>query len=197
MYKNIVFDVGKVLLSYRWAGALEDAGVPKEVACDLAPELFDKPLWQELDYGIRPYFDIVEDFGKAYPEYKEELRRYFTDVEKLPIPREKVWNEVKRLKEKGYKLYILSNYSEYMFKKHTSMFPFIEYMDGVLVSYMDNLCKPDEKIYRTLFERFKINPKESIFFDDRPENTEKSRELGMDAITVTDEEFLVEELKKL
>jgi len=197
MYKNIVFDVGKVLLSYKWADAATMAGVSEDEAKELSQKLFEEYLWYELDLGIRPYFDIVEDFRKKYPQYSEALLNYFTNVENMPIAREGVWAEVKRLKEKGYKLYILSNYSDYMFKKHTSMFPFIGYMDGVLVSYMVNLCKPDVKIYETLFERFNIDPKESLFFDDRPENTQRSRELGMDAITVIDEDQLISELKKL
>lgn len=197
MYKNIVFDVGKVLFSYKWQEALEKAGVPKAEAAELFPKLFDDYYWQELDLGKRPYFEIVKDFEEKYPQYKDELRRYFTDVENLPVPRPMVWDEIKRLKEKGYKLYILSNYSEYMFSKHTEGVPFIECMDGILVSYMVNLCKPDENIYKTLFERFDIKPEESLFFDDRPENTEMARSLSMDAITVTSEELLLEELKKL
>lgn len=196
-YKNIVFDVGGVLLSYRWFDAIQEAGCTMEEALELGPKLFEDPSWRELDLGIRPYFEVVSEFAEKYPKYSSVIREFLTEVKRMPVGRPKVWEEVHKLKEKGYKIYILSNYSEYMIKNHTEGLPFVEDMDGGIVSYMVHVNKPDRGIYEALFEKYGLNPSECLFFDDREENIEGAKALGMDGIVVTGEELLVEELRKL
>jgi len=195
--KNIVFDVGEVLLTYRWAESLAAAGVPMEDAVILGPKLFENPNWKKLDLGIEDYFELAAKIANDNPQYEKELMEYFRNVSIMPIDRPRVWSEVKRLKEKGYKLYILSNYSEYMFTEHTKNRPFVDYMDGILVSYMVHMNKPDPDIYDELFRRFDISPYESLYFDDRKENVDAAVSKGMDSILVTGEEQLITELAKL
>ena len=197
MYKNIIFDVGNVLLSYDWRGALHKAGVKEEYLDELGPMLLDDPFWEELDLGIRPYFDVVNDLCDKYKEHSDGVRNFLTNVENMPIDRPKIWDEVKKLKDNGYKLYILSNYSEYMFNIHAGSKPFMKYMDGMIVSYMVHVGKPEPKIYEALVDKYNLNPKESLFFDDRSENVEGAIEYGIDAKCVTSEDFLLAELIKL
>ncbi len=197
MYKNIIFDVGEVLLSYRWVDALAQAGTKYEDAMVIGPKLFNSPHWAELDLGVRPYFDVVEDLAKEAPGYEDAVRKFLTDVENMLIGRPKVWKEVHRLKEKGYKIYLLSNYSEYMFTRHTADKPFIKDIDGAMVSYMVNINKPDKGIYEALLNKYDLDPSECIFFDDRKENTDGALLCGIAAVTVTGEDMLIEELKKL
>ncbi len=196
MIKNIIFDVGEVLLSYRWNDALAMAGETKESADILGPKLFNSSLWKELDLGIRPYFEVVEDMCNAYPGHEDSIRRFLTEVEKMPIDRPRVWELVHQLREKGYKLYILSNYSEYMFTIHTKDKPFIADMDGCMVSYMVNINKPAEGIYRALLQKYHLNADECFYFDDRAANTEAAQKLGIRACTVTSEQQLIGELER-
>lgn len=197
MKKNIVFDVGEVLFSYRWIDALIDAGVPDEDARVIGPQLFKSPYWPGLDLGDGDYFELAGAIAKEYPKYENEIIKFFTDVDNLYISRPKVWEEIDRLKAKGYKLYILSNYPGYMFENHTKDKPFMNCMDGVLVSYMVHLNKPNPEMYQELFRRFEISPEESLYFDDKKENTDMAISLGMDSITVLSEEHLLAELVKL
>lgn len=196
-YKNIIFDMGEVLLSYDWIDAIVQAGEPREEAEKLGPKLFDDPLWKQLDLGERPYFDVVEDLIRNNPGHEESIRRYFTNVEVMPKGRPAVWEEVKKVKEKGYKLFVLSNYSEYMFSIHTHDKPFISWMDGMMISYMIHVNKPDQRIYEALLEKYELDPAECLFFDDRKENVDGAIACGIDAIEVTSEEFLINELRKL
>lgn len=196
MYKNIIFDVGWVLLSYDWKKALKKGGVPEEALDNLGDTLLNDSFWAELDLGIRPYFEVVEDLCNKYSDYADGIRNFLTNVENMPIGRPKVWEEVHRLKEAGYNLYILSNYSEYMFKVHALDKPFIKDMDGMMVSYMINCNKPDKKIYEALINKYGINPKESIFFDDKLENVKGAIACGIDSVQITSEEFLLSKLKE-
>ena len=197
MYKNIIFDVGEVMFDYQWIDALAMGGTTREEALKLGPKLFENPHWNELDLGIRPYFEVVEELSSEYPEYSQVITNFLTNVQNMPKDRPRVWNRVHILKEKGYKLYILSNYSEFMFSTHTKDKPFIKDMDGIMVSYMVNICKPDEGIFRALLEKYDLKPEESLFFDDRPENIEGGKRCGIDGIVVTGQEMLIDELEKL
>ena len=196
-YKNLVFDVGGVLMDYRWEYAVADAGITLEEARRVCVSLFHDTLWNELDLGIRPYKTVVDDFCKKYPEDAHTIRFFLEHPENMPIDRPKVWEEVHRLKEKGYHLYILSNYSEYMYRVHTGGKPFHDDMDGELVSYTVHLIKPDPAIYKTLLKRFGLEASECLYFDDRDENTEGAENCGIRSVTVRSEEHLLEELRKL
>lgn len=70
---------------------------------------------------------------------------------------------VRDLKKKGYKVYILSNFSEFGFNRVKDTFDFLPYADGALISYEVKLVKPDRKIYETLCERFDITPENAVF----------------------------------
>lgn len=194
MYKNIIFDVGGVLLSYDWRGAMAKAGCSPQEAETFGPNLLDDPLWPEFDLGIRPYDDIVEDMCIKYPDKATIIRNFLTNLENMPVPRPSVWEEVKKLKDKGYKLYILSNYSKRMFDVHAGTRPFIELMDGIMVSYMVNINKPDSGIYEALLKKYDLDPAESLFFDDKLENIEGAKRCGIDGIHVLSEDHLLHTL---
>lgn len=197
MYKNIIFDVGEVLFSYGWKEALMLAGASYEDALMLGKDLFDNPLWGELDLAVRPYFEVVDELSSCYPAHKDAITSFLTNVEVMPKSRPVIWELLKRLKEKGYKLYLLSNYSEYMFSRHTAGRPFMEVIDGAMVSYMVHINKPDRGIYEALLKKYDLDASESLFFDDKLENVEGARKCGIDAIQVTDEPMLAGELIKL
>ena len=74
---------------------------------------------------------------------------------------------------------------------------FIPYTDGGILSYVEKIIKPDPKIYELLIKRYKLVPGECVFFDDREDNCEAARKLGMEAVCFTTKENAVMELKKL
>lgn len=197
MPKNIIFDIGGVLLEYRWLDMLLDYGVRREEAEAIGRKMFDDPLWSELDLEVRPTIDVIHDFQKKYPEHAKTIEWFITHGEYMHVGRPKVWELIPRLKEKGYKLYILSNYSSELFSKHTKDVPFLKKMDGVLVSYMIHKAKPNPEIYQYLIDTYELNPGECLFFDDREENVKAAQELGIDAVTVSSQEFLIEQLQML
>ena len=159
--------------------------------------MFNDNLWHEFDLANMTRDEIVGQYLKNYPDYAEVMQWFMTHGELMHVKREDVWEKAQKLKEKGYGIYILSNYSQELFEKHTKDAPFISLADGVVVSYQIHITKPDEKIYRYLLDKYNLKAEECIFFDDREENTEAARKLGIEAITVTSKEFLLDELDKL
>ena len=197
MIKNIIFDVGDVLLEYRWKDMLKDYGLPDGEAYKVGNLMFNDNLWHEFDLANMTRDEIVGQYLKNYPDYAKVMQWFMTHGELMHVKREDVWEKAQKLKEKGYGIYILSNYSQELFEKHTKDAPFISLADGVVVSYQIHITKPDEKIYRYLLDKYNLKAEECIFFDDREENTEAARKLGIEAITVTSKEFLLDELDKL
>ena len=197
MIKNIIFDVGDVLLEYRWKDMLKDYGLPDDEAYKVGNLMFNDNLWHEFDLANMTRDEIVGQYLKNYPDYAEVMQWFMTHGELMHVKREDVWEKAQKLKEKGYGIYILSNYSQELFEKHTKDAPFISLADGVVVSYQIHITKPDEKIYRYLLDKYNLKAEECIFFDDSEENTEAARKLGIEAITVTSKEFLLDELDKL
>ena len=197
MIKNIVFDVGGVLLEYRWKDMLMDYGLDEETAVIVGREMFDDPLWGEFDLELLPEEEIIKRYEEKYPEHKDAIRWFITHGEFMHVPRPDVWEKVHSLKKKGYGIYILSNYCEDFFKKHTKGASFMDDADGAVVSYQIHKVKPDKEIYQYLFDKYSLNPAECIFFDDRLENVEASNKLGMRSVLITSKEELLKELNKL
>jgi len=196
--KNLVFDVGGVLIGFRWVQMFADHGTDRETALKVGKGLFDNPDWQKLDAGLITVKQLIDNFCEVHPELEEEARWFMGHAIEMRVPRPKVWEEVKRIKEKGYKLYILSNYGQELFELHTGDLPFRPLMDGTVVSYMMNITKPDKGIYEYLLDTQSLKGEECIFFDDRLDNVEAARACGLKAVHIKDEseELLLEWLAK-
>lgn len=196
-YKNIIFDVGGVLLSYRWLEIIMETIPVREEAEHFAKLFYEDPLWIKFDIELRPFDDVVEDYVRKYPEFEKNIRYVLGHLERMPISRERVWEKVHEVKKKGFMLYILSNYSSRMFNIHTKGLPFLEDIDGHIISYETHHLKPDKEIYEDLFLRYNLNPSECLFFDDRQENIDAGIKLGMDGRVINSEEDLLVYLDRL
>ena len=198
MKKNLIFDVGDVLIGYRWKEMLtDDFGLSVEKAEQMGGRVYEDPMWDDFDRGIIPIDELVDHYCELYPEDAGLIRRLFYDNDLMTVNRERVWERLKELKEKGYKIYILSNYSEYLFKYHTDHLPFRKILDGGVVSYQVRMIKPEPEIYTYLIEKYDLDPGECIFYDDRPENVKGAESVGIESHIVTSEEALLKYLEKL
>ncbi len=198
-YKNIVFDIGGVLLSYRWLELVMEIVPDRETALLFAGHLYEDKLWAQFDLGIRPFDDILDDYTKKYPDEAEYIMYVMTHLERMPLPRPRVWEKVHALKEMGYNLYLLSNYSSRMLNAHTEnmTLPFFKEVDGYVISYEVHSIKPDRAIYEALFDKYSLDPKDCIFFDDKQENVDGARLCGMEGRVIYSEEVLLGYLDRL
>lgn len=197
MLRNIIFDIGNVLIDYRWYELAMDFGLSKEEAKRVGAEIFHNPHWDILDLGTIDMEIIIEAYTKMYPEDAEAIRYFLTHGEDLHIVREDVWDKVFLLKERGYKIYLLSNYPEDLFKKHIEGTRLMEVVDGYAVSSKIHHMKPHREIYDYLLNTYELKAEECIFFDDREENTEAARKLGIEAMTVKEKEGLIKKIDKI
>lgn len=197
--RNIIFDLGDVLLEYRWQEMIHDYGVSWQEAERIGREMFDDPdrLWHIFDVGLLTQEDIIRAYEHKYPADAEVIRYFITHGEYMPVPRPQIWKRLPRLKEAGYHLYLLSNYPEILFHKHTEYADFMNELDGMEVSYQHHLTKPDRAIYESLCTRYRLDPAECIFYDDRQENVDGAISYGMQSVRVTGQEMLAKELDRM
>ena len=195
MIKNLIFDVGGVLFDYRWKEMFMDYGLDEDNAIRVGTQMFNDPdrTWDIFDLGIKSDEEITDIFCKKYPGDEDVIRWFIRHGEYMQVPRPKVWKKVHELKQKGfipvlahvgYKIYILSNYPESLFKKHTEYADFMDDIDGLMVSYMIHKAKPAEDIYKALCDKYGLDRSESIFFDDRSENVEGAIKFGMKSVKI-------------
>lgn len=197
--KNLVFDVGDVLIDFRWRDMLLDYGLTEEQAWEINAYVFNDPegLWDQFDLGNIGEEELICAYEKKHPEYAKVIRWFISHGQYMHVPRPRVWEKVHELKLKGYGIYLLSNYSEVLFKKHTGEATFWPDIDGAVVSYMVHLKKPDQAIYQALCDKYSLKKEECLFFDDRRENVEAAESFGMKAKIVLSQDGLIEDLKKL
>lgn len=188
--KNLIFDVGGVLLEYRWTAALTDIGETKEEARRIAAEIVNSPLWSRMDAGNVTAEGMIEALSKKYPADAEQITWFLHHPDHLVVTRPEIWEKVSRLRGQGYRIYLLSNYSRELWKAHVLPQPFYRELDGCVVSYEENALKPSAEIYHILLDRYQLKPEESVFFDDRPENTLAAKQCGIAGITVISRDFL-------
>ena len=189
MIKNLIFDVGGVLFDYRWKEMFMDYGLDEDNAIRVGTQMFNDPdrTWDIFDLGIKSDEEITDIFCKKYPGDEDVIRWFIRHGEYMQVPRPKVWKKVHELKQKGYKIYILSNYPESLFKKHTEYADFMDDIDGLMVSYMIHKAKPAEDIYKALCDKYGL---------DRSENVEGAIKFGMKSVKILSEQVLLDELDR-
>ena len=150
-----------------------------------------------MDRGEVTLGEAKQHFMEVNPQYADVLDYFLTRAELMTTDRPKVWRKMKEAKDIGYNIYILSNYGEELFDLHARTKEFINYPDGMVVSYEAKCCKPDKQIYQIMVDRYGLTPSECIFFDDLEENVISAIEFGFSSVQITSEEVLLEELEKL
>ena len=183
--RNIVFDLGKVLLSYDWESYLESFKFDKKTYEIMADAIFRNRVWEMGDEGIVTPDEWIELFVKNAPLYEAEIRDIFSGIKKTISPMDYTNDWIQYFKNKGYHLYYLSNYSEKLYIETKHDMKFIEEFDGGIFSYRVKCIKPEEKIYRILLDTYQLNPKETLFFDDRKENVSTAIKMGIQGVVFT------------
>lgn len=89
---------------------------------------------------------------------------------------------IKKLKYDGYKLYLLTNITEDSFNYINNIINIDTIFDGGIFSYQEHLIKPNPNIYNLLIDRFKLNKKETVFFDDKKKNIIVSNNVGIKGV---------------
>ena len=197
--KNLVFDMGNVLIEWNSEKILKAITDDIHLQDLLRKEVFETGLWVETDEGVKTREEVIEIItGKLGEKYRNEitqlLRYWYKYVDVLT----KVQDRIIELSKSGYSIYILSNtaFTFYDLVKEGYL-PATSVAKGMVLSCEEKVLKPDEKIYNILLERYNLDPHETIFFDDLPENIWGAARCGINGFVVENESELLTYLDKL
>lgn len=201
MIKNIVFDIGNVIAYIDYDDTVVKLIDNEEDRKFIIDNVVNAPEWNSEDTLDIGYYDMeafISIIGDRTNNIKDDLIRYYMYGHyKYLIVNTKVLDLIKQLKEKNYNIYILSNLNDiaHNIYKENGVF---DNVDGAVLSYKEHQIKPHTGIYKTLINRYNLVPEESIFIDDKLENCETAKSLGIDYINVKPNDYndLINKLKE-
>lgn len=197
MIKNIVFDIGNVLVDFRLKEFLAEKGFDGPMIKRLLKASVMSPYWEAFERADLTEEEAMQAFVKLDPEIEKELWEAFSDIRGMLTIRGFAVPWIKSLKEEGYGVYYLSNYSKKAYDECRDSLAFMEYTDGGFLSFQQRMTKPDPEFYRRFLERFGLTAKECVFIDDTEENVTVAESLGFHGIVFRSYEDAVKRLEAL
>lgn len=195
---TLIFDIGNVLVDFCWQDAVGRMKLDENIAKRLIDATIKSQTWNEFDRGILSEEELTEEFISNDPDIKDIILLFLNDYYKYIVKQYDYANEwIDSFIKKGYKVYFLSNFSERGHRVFAEDLNFLEKGDGAVLSYKVKLIKPDTAIYQLLIDMYDISPDEAVFIDDTAVNVLAAKSVGLNAITFTDREAVIEELKKM
>ncbi len=197
MIRNVIFDIGNVLVDFCWREHIESCGFQGVTADRIGRAMMQSPVWSEIDRGVWSMEELLAAFIANDPGIGDAIRIVFRDFRTLVKERSGSVAWIRSLKAEGLGVYYLSNFSRRVETEAAAELSFLKEMDGGILSYKERLIKPDPAIYRLLLARYGLSAEESVFLDDTPENVEAAKALGMQGIVVESQEQAKRRLREV
>jgi putative hydrolase of the HAD superfamily len=197
MINTIILDIGNVLAHFRWDEYLRDCGYDDETFDKIARATVKSELWSEWDRGAKSEEDLMLQSCRREPSVEKEITEFFKQFKEWVREYDYSADFIQKLKENGYQVYLLSNYSKNSFRYLKENFKFYQHVDGGVISYEVHHIKPEPEIYEDLIRKYQFNPEEAVFLDDIQANLDGARRFGIHTVLVTDFSKALEELRVL
>ena len=195
MIKNVVFDIGNVLADFKIVEFLAKKGYDELTIKRIIKASALSPYWEQFERAEITEDEALKAFASLDPEIEGALADSFTNIEGMITPREFAIPLIKGLKESGYNVYYLSNYSKKAYEECKSSVEFMEYTDGGVLSFQAGMTKPNPDMYKLLLDKYGLNPEETVFVDDTKENIDVANELGFVGIVYESYEQMMSQFK--
>ncbi len=197
MIKNVIFDVGRVLLRYSPKKYLVDLGYNGKEVHDIMELIFQSEIWLELDRGSLNRDEAIDILINKKPELKDKIDHVMKNWQDHLNSIKENTSILKDIKKKGKKLYIISNFGSDAFNIVRGKFNYFELFDDIIISADVKMLKPDEEIYLHLLNKHELIPKECVFIDDMEKNIITAQKLGINTIWFKENVIVKEELEKI
>ena len=183
MIRNMVFDIGNVLMDFRWKEYMRSLfGENEALIQTINQGIWHNGCWAAMDKGEMDGAATLRSAVAFAPQYEKEIKLTLDRVAHAfhkfgyAVP----W--VQELKRMGLNVYYLSNYSAFSIAANPDVLNFIPYMDGGVFSFEVKAVKPDPEIYRCLCDKYDLKPEECLFTDDVPANVKGAQACGFQGI---------------
>lgn len=196
MYKNIIFDIGGVLINFNPQDFLLERFFNETLEQRIFDLTFGSEEWKLLDAGEisrteanRRMLMSAKLLGCEF-----EVQNVIDDWTSMLTTRHKTAQILPQLKASGYRVFYLTNMPADIFEQLKQR-PFWRYFDGGVASCDVHINKPDPAIYRALMSKYSLVYEETIFIDDSKANAQTAYNLGMAGILYKGNNSLLRALK--
>ncbi len=197
MIKNVIFDIGRVLINFQPYEYVMNFNYDEDTKNKVYSIVFEDKRWSELDRGTLSNEAYLDLLVKENPNYTKQIQEVFNNWISILTPIDENVLFFKNLKQRGYKLYLLSNFSTPAYEITEQKNPFLKIVDGKVISYSVKTIKPEKQIYEILLSKYNLIPDECVFIDDMPQNIETAEELGINGIVFESLEDTIKKFEKI
>jgi len=196
MIKNLVFDLGNVLISFRPSEYLDKKNYPENIKAKILSEIFGSKEWLLLDNGIINTRQAIDSIAAYSSLNKEEIAHIFNLRSELLYPLDENVRLLPELKKQGFRLFFLSNFPLDLFEEVKTGYYFFKYFDGGVISAEAKVSKPDSRIYDILLKKYSLIPQECLYIDDIEINVKAGEAAGMKGLVTFGSPQISKEIEK-
>ena len=194
--KTIVFDLGAVLIDWNPRYFHRKIFTDEAEMEYFLTEICNSAWNLQMDAG-KTFAQAGEEWAARYPRYAKQIKAFDAGwQEMLGGVIEDSVQILRELKQKGYRVYALTNWSAEKFPIARARFDFLKEFDGIVVSGDEKCVKPQPQIFQILLSRYHLQASNCIFIDDNAANIKGAQALGFDTILFASPEKLRTELRQ-
>ena len=194
MIKNIIFDYGGVLLDWNPHYLYDPYFGDQEKAEWFLTHICTYEWNAQHDNG-KPIAEGTAELIAQHPEWEKEIRMYYDEFMMMMGGQKPGMEElVKELKDKGFRVFGLSNWSVETFALVRPVYPVLDLMEDMVISGVERVMKPDHRIFELALKRFGIEASETVFVDDNPNNVQAACEMGIKGLLFQSKDLLVSKI---
>ena len=182
MIKNIIFDLGNVLISFKPSQYFDKNNYPQTIKAKILADIFGSKEWLMLDNGEITTRKAIDSISERSSLNKDEIAHIFNLRTDIIFPLDSNIKLLPDLKKQGLSLYYLSNFPTDIFDEVKEGYFFFRYFDGGIFSAAVKSSKPESRIYEILLERYFLKAEECLYVDDIEINVKTAESLGMKGI---------------
>lgn len=210
MIKNVVLDIGGVLVDFHTTDYYTNRGYSLETAKSLRAVTMDSPYWEHNDIGIMPYDWILEKMKSLSPSLAPAIEESLSVQKGIVTHRKESKDWIETLRGMGFRVLVLSNFSESALRDCPEAMDFLgENLGGRgkigdygvitegIISCKVHMIKPYPSIYATLLTRYGLLPQETVFVDDTQKNLTAAEVFGIRTVFFESRQQVTEKLQAM
>ena len=189
MIKNLVFDLGNVLIEWNSEKILTYFEPEKERQQVLRQVIFESGVWHQTDRGERSLKEACEEvLAQLDVSYHSAVKNILYHWYEVVHVYSDLQERIRLWADQNYRIYILSTTCEIFYHiEKAGLLPIYPLLSGYILSSEVGVVKPEVEIYQKLLKKYNLNPVESVFIDDIQANLDTAAELGFETILSTSE----------
>ncbi|MDB6101179.1 MAG: HAD-superfamily hydrolase, subfamily variant 3 [Gammaproteobacteria bacterium] len=179
MVKNVIFDLGGVVIEWNPDRILAGYYADPEMRTIMKTALFLHPDWLQLDRGTLNEADLLVRAAGRTGRPATELSGLLDAIRESLHAKAETVALLEKLSARNVPLYCLSNMSSDIFAYLRGRHSFWGVFRGIVISGDIQMVKPEREIFEFLLQRYGLVAAQTVFVDDNVPNIEAAREVGI------------------